>query len=59
MLIAALRERTETFEQVIEAGRFTRREFDQITASGDKIDEAFGQLRKEGFLAKAEEHEED
>ena len=59
MLIEALRDRTEVFEQVIEAGRFTRRDFGQITESGDKIDEAFEQLRKEGFLTEADEHEEE
>jgi hypothetical protein len=59
MLIEALRDRTEVFEQVIEAGRFTRRDFGQITESGDKIDEAFEQLRKEGFLPEADEHEEE
>lgn len=58
-LIEALRERTETFEQVIGAGRFTRREFDRITQSGDKIDAAFEQLRNEGFLPNVEEHEEE
>jgi hypothetical protein len=56
-LIEALRERTETFEHVIVAGRFTRQQFDQITRSGDKIDVAFEQLRKEGFLPAVEEHE--
>ena len=59
MLIEALRDRTEVFEQVIEAGRFTQRQSEQITQSGDKIDEAFEQLRKEGFLPEAEEHEEE
>src|SRR5918994_895911 len=44
MLIEALRDRTEVFEQVIEAGRFTRRDFGQITETGDKIHEAFEQL---------------
>jgi hypothetical protein len=58
-LIAALRGRTEIFERAIEAGRFTRRDSDQITESGDKIDEAFEQLRKEGFLPEADEHEEE
>jgi hypothetical protein len=58
-LIAALRDRTEIFERAIEAGRFTRRDSDQITESGDKIDEAFEQLRKEGFLPEADEHEEE
>ena len=58
-LIDALRERTQTFEQAIEAGRFTRRQSDQITRAGDKIDEAFEQLRKEGFLPEADEHEEE
>jgi len=58
-LIEALRERTVVFERAIEAGRFTRRDFDQITESGDKIDEAFEQLRKGGFLPEANEHEEE
>ena len=58
-LIAALRDRTEIFERAIEAGRFTRRDSDQITESGDRIDEAFEQLRKEGFLPEADEHEEE
>jgi hypothetical protein len=58
-LIAALRGRTEIFERAIEAGRFTRRDSDQITESGDKIDEAFEQLRKEGFLPEADEHAEE
>ena len=58
-LIEALRERTVAFEQAIEAGRFTQRQSEQITQSGDKIDEAFEQLRKEGFLPEAEEHEEE
>jgi hypothetical protein len=59
MLIEALRERTETFEQVIETGRFIRRDFDQVTQSGEKIDQAFEQLRAEGFLATADEHEDE
>ena len=58
-LIAALRDRTEIFERAIEAGRFMRRDSDQITESGDRIDEAFEQLRKEGFLPEADEHEEE
>jgi hypothetical protein len=59
MLIEALRDRTEAFEQAIDAGRFTRRDSDQITEAGDKIIEAFEQLRKEGFLPEADEHEEE
>ena len=59
MLIEALRDRTELFEQALETGRFTRRDSDQITESGEKIDEAFEQLRKEGFLPKVDEHEEE
>jgi hypothetical protein len=59
MLVGALRERTVAFEQAIEAGRFTQRQSEQITKSGDKIDEAFEQLRKEGFLPEADEHEEE
>ena len=58
-LIEALRERTVAFEQAIAAGRFTQRQSDQITQSGDRIDEAFEQLRKEGFLPEADEHEEE
>jgi hypothetical protein len=58
-LIEALRERTEIFEHAIAAGRFTPRESDEITKAGDKIDEAFEQLRNEGFLPKAEEHDGD
>lgn len=55
-LIEALRERTETFEQVLVARRFTPRQFDRVTRSGDLIDVAFEQLRKEGFLPAVEEH---
>jgi hypothetical protein len=58
-LIDALRERTEIFDHVIAAGRFTPREFDEITESGDKIDGAFEQLRNKGFLPKVEEHDGD
>ena len=58
-LIGALRERTKTLERVIGAGRFTPREGDQVTQSGEKIDEAFEQLRTEGFLPKVEEHAEE
>ncbi|MGH3012710.1 MAG: hypothetical protein ACRDMY_12865 [Gaiellaceae bacterium] len=59
MLIEALRDRTEAFEQAIDVGRFTRRDSEQITEAGDKIDEAFEQLRKEGFLPEADEHDEE
>jgi hypothetical protein len=59
LLIEALRDRTEVFEQVIEVGRFTRQDVAQVTQSGEKIDEAFEQLRKEGFLPEADEHEEE
>ena len=55
-LIDALRERTQTFEQAIEAGRFTRRQSDQITRAGAKIDEAFEQLRKAGYLPEVDDH---
>jgi cytochrome c556 len=58
-LIDALRERTQTFEQAIEAGRFTRRQSDQITRAGDKIDEAFEQLRTEGYLPEVDDHPEE
>ena len=54
-----MRERTAAFEQASAAGRFTQRQSEQITQSGDKIDEAFEQLRKEGFLPEADEHEEE
>lgn len=59
MLIEALRERTKIFEHAIAVGRFTPRESDQITNAGDKIDEAFQQLRDKGFLPKVEEHDGD
>lgn len=58
LLIEALRERTETLAQVIEAGRFTEQDSERVTRSGDRIDEAFEQLRTEGFLTQADEHEE-
>ena len=58
MLIAALRERTDTFEQVIEAGRFTRQDSERVTQAGEEIDQAFEQLRAEG-LATADEHEDE
>jgi hypothetical protein len=56
MLIEALRDRTVAFEQAIAAGHFKQRQSEQITQSGEKIDEAFEQLRKEGFLPEADEH---
>lgn len=56
-LIEALRERSETFEQVLLARRFTPRQSDQVTRSGEQIDVAFERLRKEGFLLAVEEHE--
>jgi hypothetical protein len=59
ILIEALRERTETFEQVIEAGRFSRQDSDQVTQSGEKIDQAFAQFGEEGFLPAADEHEDE
>jgi mannitol-1-phosphate/altronate dehydrogenase len=55
-LIDALRERTQTFEQAIEAGRFNERQSDQITRAGDKIDEAFEQLRNDGYLPEVDDH---
>jgi hypothetical protein len=57
MLIEALRKRTETFKQVIEAGHVTEQDFDRVTQSGEKIDEALMQLRKEGFLPTSDEHD--
>jgi hypothetical protein len=59
MLVAALRGRTETFEQAMEAGRFTEQDSERVTQSGEKIDQAFVQLREEGFLPAADEHEEE
>ena len=59
ILIEALRDRTEVFEQALEAGSFTQRQSEQITEAGEKIDVAFEQLRKEGFLPEADEHEEE
>jgi hypothetical protein len=55
-LIDALHERTQTFEHAIEAGRFNERQSDQITRAGNKIDEAFEQLRKEGYLPEVDDH---
>ena len=59
MLTEALRERTVAFEEAIAAGRFTQRQSDQITQAGDKIDEAFEQLSKDGFLPAADDHAEE
>ena len=55
LLIDALRERTATFERAIDAGSFTQRQFDLVTQSGEKIDEAFRQFRNEGLLPKVED----
>ena len=57
LLIEALRERTETLEQVLEQGRFTVQTAERTTQAGEKIDEAFAQLRSQGFLATADDHE--
>jgi hypothetical protein len=57
MLIAALRTRTETFGQAMETGHFTKQGSGRVTQSGEEIDRAFEQLRAEGFLATADEHE--
>ena len=57
MLIDALRKRTESFKAAIAAGHFTDQGSDRVTQAGEQIDEAFEQLRAEGFLA-ADEHEE-
>jgi len=59
MLIDALRERTATFEQAIDAGSFSPRMFGQITQSGEKINEAFKRLRNDGFLPQEEAHEDE
>jgi hypothetical protein len=58
MLIEALRERTETLRQAIEAGHFTEEDSERITQAGEKIDQAFAQLRSQGFLATTDAHEE-
>ena len=58
MLMAALRGRTETFEHVIDAGHFTEQDFQRLTRSGEEIDQALGQLRREGFLPASDEHDE-
>jgi hypothetical protein len=57
MLIAALRVRTKAFDETLEVGHFTRPQSDEITRSGERIDEAFQRLRDEGFLPMADEHE--
>jgi hypothetical protein len=59
VLVVALRARTETFEQAMEAGRFTEQDSERVTQSGEEIDQAFEQLRAEGFLATADEHEDE
>lgn len=59
LLIAALRVRTEIFEQVVEAGLFTQQDFDQVSQAGEEIDQAFEQLRERGFLPAADEHREE
>ncbi len=59
MLIAGLQERTQAFDEALEAGHFTSLQFDRITQSGDKLDEAFQRLRDEGFLPKVDEHEDE
>jgi hypothetical protein len=59
MLVAALHARTETFEQAMEAGRFTEQDSARVTQAGEEIDQAFEQLRAEGFLATADEHEDE
>lgn len=56
MLIGALRKRTETFKQVIEAGHFTREDFDQVTQAGEEIDQASEQFGEEGFVPTADDH---
>jgi hypothetical protein len=58
-LVAALRERTETFENVLEVGHFTEQDFQRVTRSGEEIDQALGQLRQEGFLPAPDEHDEE
>jgi hypothetical protein len=58
-LVEALRERTVVFEQALQSGRFTQRQADRITQAGNRIDLAFDQLSKEGFLPKVEKHNEE
>jgi hypothetical protein len=59
LLVEALRERTETLEQVLEQGHFTPQTAERTTQAGEKIDRAFEDLRSEGFLASTDEHEDD
>jgi hypothetical protein len=58
MLINALRNRTESFKAAIAVGHFTEQDFDRVTQAGEEIDEAFEQLRAEGFLPTTDDHEE-
>jgi hypothetical protein len=55
--IRALRERTNMLKRVIEAGRFTQKEFDYVTDLGGEIDRAFSQLRADGFVSNVHTHE--
>jgi len=59
MLITAIHERTGVFGEALEVGHFTRQQFDQITHSGNAIDEAFQRLRDGGFLPMVDEHEDE
>lgn len=59
LLIGALRERTDTFEGAIEAGRFTEQDFQRVTRAGEKIDLSFAQLGEEGFLPASDAHDEE
>jgi hypothetical protein len=58
MLTEALRTRTETFKQVIEAGHFSEQDSDRVTQAGEEIDEAFERLRAGGFLPADDDHQE-
>lgn len=55
-LIKALRMRTRAFEQAVDAGRFTERQFVRITRAGELIDDAVDQLREEGYLPETDDH---
>ena len=57
-LIEALRERTEILEQATGRGASRGISSTRLRRSGENINEAFEQLRNEGFLPKVDEHEE-
>jgi hypothetical protein len=56
LLIAALRERTETLQRVLQADVFTEQDSERVTRAGEKIDQAFEQLSEDNFLTLADDH---